>query len=596
MAPPHRPRAATRFGAVLTIALAACIAAGAAHAQQPTEWVRDELLVGFRAGVGPPARAAVYSSLGATFIEDIGQGTRIVRLSVPPQALDALLQAMQRRPQVKFVEKNYVFDPALWPNDPMVGAQWHLPTIDAPGAWDVTQGAAGAPLAVLDSGIDAYHPEFTGKLLAGTNTRSNNTDTSDPTGHGTEVAGAAAATSNNGQGIAGMAGAAPILPVRVTDNRGRATSASIAGGITWATDHGARVANVSFSNIAGNATIGTAAQYAAGLGTLVVAAAGNCGCVDPTPDSPYILSVSATDEADGITSSSSTGPYVDLSAPGNNILTTERFGNYGTVSGTSLASPVVAGVAALMFAAKPALTPPQATQLLKATAVDLGSAGYDPVFGHGRVNANAAVVAAAGYTPPPDTTPPSVQLTAPRDGDTVADTVVVNVTANDDVGVVKVDLLIDGALFATDTFTPYSFAWDTTAVGNGAHTLQAVASDAANNTAGTTPITVMVSNVTNHAPVAVNDSLSAPYWKNGSYSAQVFDVLANDSDVDGNLDPGSVAIVAAPNKGGTVTVNANGTVSYTPKRRYSGTETFSYNVRDSAGATSNTATVTVTVQ
>ena len=178
--------------------------------------------------------------------------------------------------------------------------------------------------------------------------------------------------------------------------------------------------NLSFEGVAGNATIRSAAEYALNHGALVVAASGNCGCVDATADNPFILSVSATDETGGVAYFSSTGPYVDLSAPGTNILTTAVGGLYFSDSGTSLASPVVAGVAALMFSANPALTPAVVTELLEATAFDAGGAGYDTGFGFGRVNAYAAVVAAASYQPPPDTTPPTASITAPAAGATVS--------------------------------------------------------------------------------------------------------------------------------------------------------------------------------
>jgi hypothetical protein len=351
----------------------------------------------------------------------------------------------------------------------------------------------------------------------------------------------------------------------------------------------------------------------------------------------------------------------------------------------------VAGVAALMFSAKPTLTPAAATQLLASTAVPLGGSAYNTSFGHGRVDALAAVTAAAAYTPPPDTTPPSLAMASPLAGATLSATAVVDVTATDDVGVTKVDLLIDGNLFVTDITSPYSFAWDTSTAANGPHTLQARATDAAGNSASTAPITVTVSNVppdttapavsfsapasgatvagtttvsanasdnvavtrvdlyldaalyasktaapysfawntlatadgahtlklvavdaagnsantsmavtvanvVNHPPVAGNDAFTAPYRAKQSYTAQVLNVLANDSDVDGNLKPSTVKIVNSPNKGGTVSVNSNGSVSYTPKLNYRGTETFSYNVKDTQAAVSNTATVTVNVQ
>ena len=685
-----RGRGPMRFAA-LALGMFALLAGGVAEAQRPTRWVSSELLVGFRAGVGPSGRHAFFRKHGVDFLEDVGQKIRIVRIRVPAAREDAVMRRLERMPEVKFVEKNYEFTPALLPNDPEYAGQWHLPKINAEPAWDLTQGGANAVIAILDSGVDATQPDFAGKLVAGYNTYANTTDTSDAYGHGTEVAGVAGALTNNAQGVAGVAGASPIMPVRVTNATGAATSASIANGIIWAADHGARVVNLSFNGVAGNATIRTAAEYAYNHGTLVVAASGNCGCADPTVETPFILSVSGTDEFDVLAYFSSTGPFVDVSAPSTNILTTAKYGLYLPDSGTSLASPVVAGVAALMFSAKPSLTPTLAAQLLEASAVDLGGAGYDTSYGYGRVDALAAVNLAISYTPPADTTAPTIAMTSPSDGATVSGTVVVDVTAGDNVGVVKVDLFVDGVFFVSDTATPYSFAWDTSALPNGAHTLQAVATDAANNSAGTTPIsvtvanvppdttlpivsidapaagasvsgtisvtasatdnvgvvstdlyvdgllyatdttapyafawnttssvdgshtldvtaadaagnvahalrTVTVANIVQHAPVAVNDAFTAPYRANYSYTARIYTVLANDSDADGNLNPASVSISSAPNKGGSATVNANGTVSYKPRRGYRGVETFRYTVKDTLGATSNIATVSVTVQ
>jgi hypothetical protein len=401
--------------------------------------------------------------------------------------------------------------------------------------------------------------------------------------------------------------------------------------------------------------------------------------------------VSATDEGDGLAYYSSTGPFVDLSAPGNNIRTTARFGLYGSDSGTSLASPVVAGVASLMFSVKPSLTPQLTTQLLEASGVDLGAGGYDTAYGFGRVNAAAAVDAALNYSPPPDTTAPTVAMTSPANGAMVSGTAVVDVAASDNNGVVKVDLYVDGVFYVSDTTSPYSFAWDVSALPDGVYTLQLVAYDAAGNSASTPPCSVTVNNVppditpptvsitapaagaivsatttvsasasdnvgvvktdlyvddalyatdttapyafswntsttangshsldlvatdaagnashalrtvtvannVQHAPVAVNDAFTAAYRSRSSYTARVLTVLANDSDADGDLNAASVSITSSPNKGGTARVNADGTVSYTPKQGYRGAETFRYTVKDRRGAASNAATVTVTVQ
>ena len=677
--------------AVVPLCLAGLLSANPAHAQTPTQWVDGELLIGLRAGMGPERRHGLLREHEASFVEEIGQSTRIARVRVPAAALEATKRRLAKRPEVRFVEKNYIFEPALVPNDPQYASQWHLPQIQAPDAWNISQGGAAAVIAILDSGIDATHPDFAGKLLAGYNTYNNSTTISDVYGHGTEVAGVAAALSNNGLGIAGVAGAAPIMPVRVTDDLGRATSASIANGIVWAADHGARVLNLSFNGVAANATVSSAAQYAYNHGALVVAASGNCACVDPTPENPYILSVSATDEADGLASFSSTGAYVDLSAPGNNIWTTARFGLYTTDSGTSLASPIVSAVAALMIAKNPLLTPALVAQMMESTAIDLGGGGYDSRFGYGRVDAFSAVSAAATYQPPPDTMAPAVTLGLPLSGAKVSGVTVVDVAASDNVGVVKVDLFVDGLFYVTDSLFPYSFAWDTATVANGSHVLYAVATDAAGNSAtsasvgvtvsntapdttapavaitapagsatvsGTTTVsvsasdaggvakvdfyvdavwtatdasapyaivwdtsrvangshtlqavatdpsgntasavrTVTVANVVNTAPVAANDAFSAPYRAKASYTAQLLNVLANDRDAEGNLNPSTVKVVKAPNQGGTVSVKSNGAVAYTPAKGYRGVETFSYTVSDSLGAVSNTATATISVQ
>ena len=294
---------------VLGLGLASLLAGALAQAQmlrgpgrdglKPAHWVSGELLVGFRAGVAPSGRHALYRRHEADDMEDVGASkTRIVRLRVAAGTKRPVLQRMARMPEVKFVEKNYEFTPALAPNDPEYVGQWHLPHILADQAWDLTQGGANAVLAILDSGVDPAQPDFAGRLVTGYNTYSNTTDTTDAYGHGTEVAGVAGATTNNGVGVAGVAGAAPIMPIRVTNASGAATAASIANGIIWATDHGARVINLSFDGVAGNATIRTAAEYAYNHGTLVVAAAGNCACADATPETPFILSVSASDQND----------------------------------------------------------------------------------------------------------------------------------------------------------------------------------------------------------------------------------------------------------------------------------------------------------
>jgi thermitase len=450
-------------------------------------WVTDELLVAPRAGVDRSRAEAIYRSNGATIVDEIPQiGIHVLR--VPASALDSVEQALSRRPEVEFVERNRVVLPSLLPNDPYYPDQWHLRRINGPAAWDVTVGDSGVVIAILDSGVDPSHPDLATKLVPGYNFYDNNTDTSDVYGHGTQVAGAAAAISNNASGVASVAWGSSLMPIRVTSTAGSASVSAIAKGLTWAADHGARVMNISFNDVAGSTTIRSAAQYVVGKGGIVVAAAGNCSCFDSTAENPYIISVSATGYDNAIASFSSTGNYVDVAAPGVTIWTTTRGGGYASSGGTSIASPITAGALALMMSANPSLGPGELQSLLEGTATDLGDLGYDTSFGFGLINAADAVNAAIASSPsPPDTTAPSVSISSPTDGSVVSGVIAVDVTAVDDRGVSRVDFYVDDSLVATDKAAPFSFGWDTSTLVAGAHALRAVAVDTAGN-AGSSPV------------------------------------------------------------------------------------------------------------
>ena len=269
-------------------------------------------------------------------------------------------------------------------DDPQLANSWHLKKIGLPKAWALSPGSPEVVVAIVDSGVDPHHPGLSGKLVAGFNTADKKNRTADQFGHGTKMA-----------GVASVAGRSSIMPIRVTDRAGRATSAAIAQGIVWAVDHGARVVNLSLEGVVRNAAIRGAAEYAFNHGVLVVAPSGNCGCEDASAETPFILSVAATDENDRVATLSTTGPFVDLSAPGVNLTTTAMYGLYEDDTGTSLASAVVAGVAALMFSVNPALGPAEVTLLLQKTAVDFGGNRRATGAGTGRVDAFAAVSAAA---------------------------------------------------------------------------------------------------------------------------------------------------------------------------------------------------------
>lgn len=278
-----------------------------------------------------------------------------------------------------------------------VAGDWYVDKIHLPQAWQLTSGSPEIVIAIVDSGIDPHHPDLKGKLVAGYNAQEKNTNTSDQYGHGTKMAGVVAARVNQVVGTIGVARQSHIMPIRVTDRTGRARAATIASGLVWAVDHGARVINLSLEGVILNAEIRRAAEYAFRKGVLVVAPSGNCACVVNAEKSLFILSVAASDENDQLASLSTTGPFVSLLAPGVNITTTAMYGLHLADSGTSLASAVVTGVVALMLSVNPALSPDQLTKLLLETAANPAAGSNERGIGYRRVDAFAAVNAAKSY-------------------------------------------------------------------------------------------------------------------------------------------------------------------------------------------------------
>ncbi|MEM2464821.1 MAG: S8 family serine peptidase, partial [Candidatus Bathyarchaeia archaeon] len=315
---------------------------------------RAEFLLRFKPGVCRGGGEALLRSLDACVVDEIPQ-IRVLVISVPGEAADRVKSALMRNPMVDFVEENRLIAPSQTPNDPYYSRQWHLPAIGAPDAWDISTGSQSVVIAILDSGVDPSHLDLAGKLLSGWNFYDNNADTSDVYGHGTKVAGVAAAIANNGIGVASVAWSCVILPIRVTDTNGYTTYSLLSKGLVYAADRGAKAAVMSFQIFSGS-SLSSAAKYLMDRGGLAVAAAGNTGKYEDYADNPYIVSVSATASGDILASFSSYGPYVDLSAPGVSIYTTIRGGGYGSVSGTSFSAPIVASVAALIFSVNPSLT------------------------------------------------------------------------------------------------------------------------------------------------------------------------------------------------------------------------------------------------
>ncbi|MBK1689161.1 S8 family serine peptidase [Rubrivivax gelatinosus] len=581
--PPCLPRAVAAAVALAAFGLAVAPAAAA-----DDTWAARRVLLSPRAGL-PAADFRALLAVHGGQARKMGQSELYV-VDLPAGVSErAVQQRLARHRLLKFAELDRRIAPAYAVNDPYLGSQWHLGTIGAASAWDLSQGA-GVTIAILDSGIDGKHPDLAARMVAGWNFYDGNADTSDANGHGTAVAGAAAATSDNATGVAAVAGKANLMPVRIADANAYAYWSTVAQGLTWAADHGARVANISYNGVAGSSTVASAANYLRGKGGLVVVAAGNDGKDPGFAATTAMIPVSATDSADKRTSWSNYGAFVALAAPGSGIWTTNRGGGYSAWSGTSFASPITAGVVALMMASRPDLPNTTIESLLYASAQDLGTAGRDTNFGHGRVDAAAAVAAAVAAAPAADTSAPAVAIGSPGAGSTVSGTVTVDVAASDNVGVARVELSAGGSTVGIDGSAPFAFAWDTTGVANGSRSLVATAYDAAGNRATSATVTVNVANaVSTPAADTTAPKVALVNPVAGSVSGTVgVSVSASD-------DSGAAGIRHQLYVDGKLAASGSGsTLSYAwnTKRLRAGSHTLKAVATDAAG---NSASASVTV-
>jgi serine protease len=297
-----------------------------------------------------------------------------------------------------------------FPNDTCFKYQWHLRQINMPAAWKQGNGK-GAVVAVIDTGVTKVGDLRDTKFVPGYNFVANNANADDDHGHGTHVAGTIAESTNNGIGVAGVAYGASIMPLKVLSARGSGSMAGIAQAIRWAADHGANVINMSLGGPFAVAPLANAIKYAHGKGVVVVAAAGNDGKgkVSYPARYPGVIAVAATQEDEGTTFYSNWGPEIDIAAPGGNTRGNPQGGvlqhtivpndightDYLYFMGTSMASPHVAGVAALVVGA--GIKKPEAVeQVLLATARkpparDAAGARVDDHYGAGIVDASAAL-------------------------------------------------------------------------------------------------------------------------------------------------------------------------------------------------------------
>jgi subtilisin family serine protease len=324
---------------------------------------------------------------------------RSVITAMPGQA-GVVARDLRRDPRVLSVVPDARIKAADWPadppDDPRYGEQDDLDQINVPDAWPTTTGDPGVVVAVIDSGVDLAHPDLAG--VAVTDPRNeiwNTTDVTDDLGHGTHVAGTIFAQTDNTVGIAGIAPTSTLMPIKVLDESGFGSVSDLLDGMDWARTHGADIINISITGFLTPEQVAlvqptfTAARAA---GILTVAAAGNSGerLVEYPGALRGVVSVSAVDETDALAEFSSFNRGVDLAAPGVETLST-ALGDYERASGTSMASPHVAGGAALVWSARPGLDVAELEAVLRESSLDLGDPGRDDRFGSGRLDVLAAL-------------------------------------------------------------------------------------------------------------------------------------------------------------------------------------------------------------
>ena len=386
----------------------------AAGAAAPSPAALEQVLVGFHTEHVTSSDEQVVRAAGGR-VERRFELIPTVLAEVPATAVDALA----RNPRVRYVEPNG----DVWAHETTADIPWGVERIDAPEVWDDGEPSSigeGATVVVLDTGIDATHPDLT---VAGCTNEVDDTecgeghdDGGDGSGHGTHVAGTVAAHRSGGT-VAGVADGVTLYDAKVLDDGGGGTWDSLVAGIEWATglDEDRTILNMSLGGSSDSETVLNAVEAAWEEGALLVSSAGNSGHPSGRGDSvgvparyEPVIAVAATDQDDDRARFSSTGPAIELAAPGVGIESTVAGGGTATYSGTSMASPHVAGAAALAWAADPDLANDDIRGTLQETAEDLGREDH---YGHGLVNAFAAVAAITGEPVDPQPALPEAAFT-----------------------------------------------------------------------------------------------------------------------------------------------------------------------------------------
>jgi thermitase len=355
---------------------------------EKNKYKSGELVLKFKDNVDASQEAQTVKSIGAVVQPDgvVKSDFKVLKV----KDVEAAIQKLENNPNIEYAEPNYVFSATWTPNDTYYsGYQYGLQTTQTNLAWDVAQGSSTQEIAVLDTGVDYTHPDLDGKTILGYDFVDDDNAPMDLNGHGTHVAGIAAAETNNATGIAGTAPNTKVLAVRVLDAAGSGTLEDIADGIRYAADSGAEVINMSLGCNCHTVALEDAVNYAYNKGVVLVAAAGNDNVSTTFEPASYtnVIAVGAVNDRDRKATFSNYGTWVDVVAPGVGIASTYPNNQYVYMDGTSMASPYVAGLAALLKGQ--GRTNVQVRQAIELTADPVSGTGKNSRYG--RINSNDAV-------------------------------------------------------------------------------------------------------------------------------------------------------------------------------------------------------------
>jgi hypothetical protein len=387
-----------RLGPLLVVALVLVSTSVVAETGE-----REPMLVGFEAWPSEQLADDEWAnrSLEATL-------PQLAVVQVPVEDERRFREEVGSRDNVAFVERDVPARVMLSPDDPLFGDQEAPAQIGLPSAWDDQLGSSDVRVGIVDSGIADTHEDLEGAVVAERDFANGDGQAEDDCGHGTHVAGIAAARTDNGVGVAGSSDAALVdAKALALDDESRClgSASDVADAIRWAADQGSHVVSMSLGFDQPTRTVDRALGYAADAGALMTASVGNDGCNDcvsyPASDD-RVIAVACTDDSETRCSFSNTGPEVELAAPGRGVLSTVPGDDYAYKSGTSMSTPFVAGTAALLASEDGSLDRHELRGLLTDHAQDLGPDGRDGAYGHGEVDAEASLGAAIDYNRPPE--------------------------------------------------------------------------------------------------------------------------------------------------------------------------------------------------